>query len=108
MEDNKALVIRADGTMVVIDMPAEDKLLEEMQSRVDGLIEAVRLETDVTMWVNEEGLIRGLPVNPLASALHGAVITGDVIITGTNDSGDTIGLPMKRLAQIVVNVVQPA
>ena len=49
---------------------AGDKLsLEKMQYEVGGLIEFVTLPDGWQIVVNEEGLLNGLPFNPLASYL---------------------------------------
>ncbi len=55
--------------------------LKELQDAVDGYIEAVRTNhPDYILIVNEEGAIRNLPVNELASMLAGQVILGDVVL----------------------------
>lgn len=77
--------------------------LEDYQVAVDGWIEAVDVPAfGVTIYVNEEGLIRRLPFNPRASFLwwyhvpgaHHAMLVGDVIIVGTPDeNGDNTDAP---------------
>ncbi|QDP63905.1 MAG: hypothetical protein Unbinned3992contig1000_19 [Prokaryotic dsDNA virus sp.] len=54
--------------------------LEECQQAVGGLIEAVYLDDGRLMYVNENGLIVGLPVNEMASQIAGRHIVGDVVI----------------------------
>jgi len=54
--------------------------LEECQKAVGGLIEAVYLDDGRLMYVNEEGLRKGLPFNAMASDLAGRPIVGDVIV----------------------------
>ena len=51
---------------------------ESMQAIVDGYIEIVTLGKTLRMIVNEEGLLRDLKVNYLASMLCGHEIRGDV------------------------------
>ena len=61
-----------------------DTALEEMQDHVGGLIEVVGAVGETgTGWLcvaNEEGRLKNLPTNSMASALCGHRIVGDVII----------------------------
>lgn len=41
--------------------------LDELRAFVDGPVEVVRLQTNAIMVVNEEGKLRGLPYNDLAT-----------------------------------------
>lgn len=79
-----SMVIRTDGTVEEIG----DALgLEELQVAVGGYIEFVYIQHDnecLTMAVNEEGLLLGLPVNHTASILANRYIVGDVVI-GVSD-----------------------
>lgn len=81
--------------------------LKELQAGVDGWIEAIDLSEEMTMWVNEEFLLRSEPdTNPIASAFFGTVggtyaIHGSVVFTGGTDSnGDTLGLGEKEIRLI--------
>ena len=77
----------SDGIKV---SPANGKefTLDELQGYVGGLIEPVPLRRDIAgseenwreMYVNEEGLLNNLKVNPTASILSGRTIVGDAII----------------------------
>ena len=53
--------------------------LAEAQTAVGGYVEVVRIDGRELL-VNEEGLLRNLPVNREASALAGQHIVGDVVI----------------------------
>lgn len=98
-------------TMLAITLTAEDSKAQEiqldekesqlsaLQEAVGGLIEAVDLSDSLTMWVNEEGKLHGLPINALATILWEKhfgftdIIVGDVIFTGgTGSEGETLGL----------------
>lgn len=64
----------ADGSLKAIPDEIPDKL-EVLQQYVDGYIEIVTLsrETDgsrLVMIVNDSGLVRNLPENPIATALY--------------------------------------
>jgi hypothetical protein len=45
------------------------------------------------LWVNDEGLINGMPLNVPASMLAGMPLFGPVVIAGTDDEGETINAP---------------
>ncbi len=81
--------IRADGTSQVVAPEKGRKFkLEELQRFVGGYIERVRTRGPHprNMWVNEEGLLKDLPVNAEATMLidpnylHDGV-RGDVLVT---------------------------
>lgn len=62
-----------------------ENTLDALQSAVDGYIESVTLVPDrAVMIVNEEGLLRGLSPNPIASAVANTQIVGTVIIVGVD------------------------
>ena len=71
-----AEVIKVDGTLGSL---AEDLTLETMQGVVGGYIEAVYLG-DHVMVVDEEGRLKGRPVNRAASYLAQQIIVGDVLL----------------------------
>jgi len=77
-----AYIIKANGEAPTFN-PANgtDFTLEEMQEAVGGLIEIVYLDLhDRIMVVNEEGLLRDLPRNHVASILAKKTIVGNVIV----------------------------
>ena len=55
--------------------------LEELQEMVGGYIELVHVPNKPSMRlvVNEEGLIRGLPLNHMATGIFGSEIVGDAL-----------------------------
>jgi len=65
----------------VKDLPS----LEEMQKFVGGYVEALQLKNGHTLYVNEDGRIKNLPVNKMATAfwdatyVNGGPIVGNVI-----------------------------
>lgn len=99
----RGLVIDIDGSTRVLDMqPGET--LKPLQETVGGWIEAVSSDDDtVTFWCDEEGKIKGLPMNGDATRLwwqlnpaaaHHDVLCGPVVLTGGTDSaGETMSLP---------------
>jgi len=71
--------------------------LENMQKRVkeDGAtLDVVRLDGDIDMWVDDEGLLNGSKPN-LLMARNGEVIAqinGNVFFASADEEGETIGL----------------
>lgn len=67
----------ADDTRQIEELPNGD--LATLQNAVGGYIEPVYLN-EMVMWVNEEGLLRGLPINLAATLMAGKQIVGDVVL----------------------------
>lgn len=108
-----ALVIKADLTTQLIDIAEQE--LSKLQAAVDGLIQPVDLSPEITMWVNEEGLLRDdLLPNPLGSAFMAevfnseTVIMGDIVFTGgVDEDGNTTSLSKGDVDKIS-NIVRSA
>ena len=105
----KALLIPADTTAPV--QPLELTKLEDYQRALGGWVEAVGANA-WTAWLDEEGKIKGKPVNDRAHALlHSVpglvssfdVIVGDALITGLPDEeGDDTDVPAAILERFNV------
>jgi hypothetical protein len=103
----KGAVLYADGTY-------EEKVfkqLSDMQAAVDGLIEPIRMHDFYGAgvcqgYVNEEGLLKQLPLNSVASALsfmfgNAPTIVGNMIVLGLDDGdGNDTDIPQDILAFI--------
>lgn len=77
----KAILITLDEPKI-IEIENE---LEALQEAVDGYIETVTLIPDkVEMIVNEEGLIKGMKQNFVASVIAGTCIVGNALIVGVD------------------------
>jgi hypothetical protein len=63
----------------------EDTTLKKLQLAVGGYIEALNLGNGKYLVVNEEGLIRNLPINPSASRLYGRPIVGNAVICSNKE-----------------------
>lgn len=104
----KALVIRTDNSKEVVEFTNETSY-KTLSGAVGGYIECVYLHNrNLDLWINEEGKIIGLPVNPTATGfwmeMYGLtdMIMGDVIITGTaDDEGYTTGLTDEEVNQLL-------
>lgn len=70
--------------------------LDSLQSEVGGLIEAVSLDPKTDAYVNEEGLLHGLPFNRHLPTTYGGgrmvPVVGNVIIVSHDEEGETVGL----------------
>lgn len=65
----------------VIEIYDDKPTLEEMQKMVGGYIQEVYVgDQDVQYWVNEEGLLLELPLNPKASMMLGQPIVGNLVV----------------------------
>ena len=99
----KAAVIRTSGLVEWWDLPGENPL-STLQKAVGGWVERVPLpkhfQLNLDIWVNEEGLLEGLPYNSSATHLYNhywqspdQIIVGDVIVTGKAlPYGDVAGM----------------
>jgi hypothetical protein len=78
------LISVADGVDVVEPANGKDWTLGELQGLVGGMIEVIyRLpaaKPGMIAVVNEEGLLRGLPFNPVASEMASRSLTGPVVL----------------------------
>lgn len=90
-----ALKVTPEAKIEKLDIT--ENSLKQLQGAVDGYIEAVDLSHNLTMWVNEEGLLRNdLVVNPVAYAFYSSPILGTIVFTGgVDENGDTLGLDDK-------------
>ena len=90
--------MRLEGTIIrEVDI---ENTLEALQEAVFGYIEAITLVPDrAVMIVNEEGRIRGMAVNPAASAVSGIPVVGPALIVGVD--GDEFTDVPEKVKQIV-------
>jgi hypothetical protein len=107
MREKHALVVSSELTAELINIAEQE--LSKLQIAVGGLIEAVDLTPEITMWVNEEGLLLdNLEPNLLATAFMAEImntqtpIMGDVVFTGgIDEEGDTKSLTQANVAELV-------
>lgn len=81
-----AVWIKADGTRTsVTPKEGNEFSLDELQKFVDGYIEIMFVpERDRAIVINEEGLLRSLPENFIASRMCKQTIVGDVLLCSRN------------------------
>jgi hypothetical protein len=87
----RALLIPVSGPVIEVEV----RSLEELQLHVEGFIEGITLRQQGYAYVNEEGLIRNLPINPRASRLlqrqredwrrTGGTVRGPMLLLGPVD-----------------------
>ncbi len=97
----KGIKILPDGSTSFIEFVG----LADMQEVVGGLIERVAMpHLNYDVYVNEEGLPMGLPINVLASLMTDRRLVGTVLVTGpVDEDGDLTSVSngiMKGLAQV--------
>lgn len=75
-------IIKTTGEVVSLPSNTGPMGLAAMQAAVGGCIEAVHGTDlrDKLVYVNEDGILMGLPPNPSASELLGRHIVGDVLV----------------------------
>lgn len=89
------LVITPEGKASKVEIA---DTLKAKQDLVGGLIQPLDLTLDTTMWVNEEGILMGLPFNYLATEFaslwyNGVHLFGTAFITGgIDEDGNTMSL----------------
>jgi len=97
-----AITINTEGEVKEVQLSNGDDNLAQLQEAVGGLVEAIDLTPNLTLWCNEEGKLHNLPINFSATLLwekyfgQTDVILGNVILTGgTGEEGETLGLNEK-------------
>lgn len=91
----RAVAIPVAGPLRLVDI---DGGLASLQQHVGGYVQTVPLPSVYqrlsTLWCDEDGQARSLPLNRTASRLAGQPILGPALLTGpANDRGDLRGLP---------------
>ena len=101
-----AIRVNTDFTTEILDLEAES--YEQLRDAVGGLIQAVDLREDLTLWCNEEGkLINGMEPNIIGTHLWEKsfgmtdIIMGDIVLTGPSDEeGETLPLAQTWVTQV--------
>ena len=97
----KALSITTTEIVSLIEIPETDSL-SQMQAAVGGYIEVLGLNAGVSMVLDEEGKLKGRPLNNIAVRLTqhyavglrpGDMIVGDVLLIGNDDEGEERDVP---------------
>jgi hypothetical protein len=108
----QVIVITPENEVSVKQMPSTSPdEYNFLNTAVAGWIQAVPLDDElegITLWVNEEGKLDGLPYNQKATYLweqsygFSDVIVGTAVLTGgTDDEGETLPLTDVQVAQVL-------
>lgn len=104
-----ALTIHPNGDYDIHHLRSEIIILNQMREiRPNTYFELIRCGPHADMWIDEEGLRKGLPTNDHASriaeriALRSGRIVGAVLFTGPpNADGETTGLSVGVMSDLV-------
>lgn len=81
-----ATLIKPDGTIHEVQpMNKQDFQLREIQQNVEGYFEIIHLPEDKLMLVNEEGLLKQLQYNLIASMIAGQDIVGNALVCSSSE-----------------------
>jgi len=98
----RAVTIDTRNNLVIGDFPID---LAWLQEQVGGHIEAVHIiSPGVVMYINNEGGVRHLLPNLIATALYRDLICGDVVICGYDEEGDDVDIPESAIQEIFKKV----
>lgn len=103
----KAVVIQPDGEMRVVEIPDPPDELAALKEHLDGgWLEMVTTPEGLSMFLDEEGKLKRLPINDKATVISGLfprdVIVGPVVLLGQVDrDGDCLGLTRKQLRDLL-------
>lgn len=76
---------KSDEVREIVPQDGIKLTLQQMQEAVGGYIQIIRLKSGKFLLVDEEGLLKGKPVNIQASLLCGLRIVGDALLTNENE-----------------------
>ncbi len=107
MKQFRAVSISTDGVATVHDWDVTHGTLKHLQEAVGGFVDVVALAPGMDMWVNDEGLVIGLPINETATAIahqhgmkHQFYVGAAVFTGGCNEEGDTLPLTEQQVATL--------
>lgn len=96
-----SLLIRANGTTEIISRDLNDpdgyKVISTLVAD-GGPFDIVTARDNYTIYVDDEGLLKGSPTNNFASLITNRIIVGDVLLCGeVDDEGNDTTLPIQLL-----------
>ncbi|MBE1609896.1 DUF3846 domain-containing protein [Actinopolymorpha pittospori] len=102
------MTIDVEGNAQAVEWDTTNGTLKPLQRAVGGFVDVVSLHPTVDMWVNDNGIAEGLPVNIVATAIAGAFgathqpYFGPVVFTGGADSeGETLSLEDRQVTLLL-------
>lgn len=86
-----ALKIDPDGTMQAVEITGEtiEQQNDCIDAHLDGYFGIVRISDDAAMLVDDDGLLKAKPINPVAMMLANyPMLVGVALIVGLEDTPD--------------------
>jgi hypothetical protein len=96
----RVVIARAGCQPIVTEIESS---LSAMQKVVGGYLDCVRVG-GLDLWVNDEGLLEGLPFNRM---IEGVALVGPILVAGSNEEGDTIGLTDGQVVEALDLLTSP-
>ena len=104
----QVLVIQPDNECALLHSPEGMDELTFVQTLVGGYIEPAPCDHDgVTIWVNEDGIALGMPINPVASNMAGVHLFGPAVLTAAdaNEGWASINPTLLRMLREYINML---
>ena len=79
------MLIYANGEQTAVSPSNGTFSLNELQTYVEGFIEIVPIDDARMAIVNDEGLLKKMPMNPVASQVAGRLLVGPVLIVSPSE-----------------------
>jgi len=98
----KALKITAEGTVEQVEVNGWEDYKTHVGTGDGGLLQLLQLTDDASAWIDEEGKLKGMPFNALATELcsHLQVglaptdfINGTMLVVGSDEDGESTDCP---------------
>ncbi|HAM68529.1 MAG TPA: hypothetical protein DCP68_02795 [Ruminococcus sp.] len=107
----KALKIDTDGTMQPVGITGDtiEQQNDSIYEHLGGYFDTVRLSDDAIMLVDDEGLLKCLPMNPAAMMISGyPMLVGAALIVGLmpTDDGDVFTDCPQRFIRFAESIQQ--
>lgn len=99
----KAVTLKADGGIEVWDLAEHDsdRYTQVRAAIGGGWVEALRVDDETLMMVDEEGRLKDLPLNTQASLLYQRDrIVGDAVLIGDDGSAEFVGVHPRWYADL--------
>lgn len=103
----EAIIICEDGIISTVEFDADGDTLSFLQASVGGYVEHLPFPVPgVDAWINEEGKFT-CESNDIATQVMrdmifpGDWIAGPMVLTGSDDEGETVGLTATQVASIM-------
>lgn len=98
----RVVLVEAGNNEIKVINSWEDSL-DNLQRFVGGYVQAIRVNSSITLWINEEGKQMGLEPNFYLVKEDGKpydMVVGNVLIAGTDDEGDSASLTDEEIQEL--------